>query len=242
MTARTPQRQQLIDLLTPVIASEGYDLEDLSVTAAGRRRLIRITVDADNGIDLDGVAAVSRSISAALDDDTDGGDAAFAGPYVLEVSSPGVDRPLTEPRRWRRAAGRLVEFPITERAGSHRMVTGRVKALEGSDLVVDVAGTEQRFALDTVGSGRVQVEFSRPGQSVDSDSELALEDSDGLDEDLDDDSDGDQLDDDSDDLDDDSDLNFDEDDEPRPVGGLSAASDAESADHGDAARARHKEA
>ena len=228
MTARTPQRQQLIDLLTPVIAAEGYDLEDLSVTAAGRRSLIRITVDADNGIDLDGVAAVSRSISTALDDDTDGGDAAFAGPYVLEVSSPGVDRPLTEPRHWRRAAGRLVEFPVTERAGSHRVVTGRVKALEGSDLVVDVAGTEQRFALDTVGSGRVQVEFSRPGQSVDSDSELALDDSDsdGLD----------------DDLDDDSDLNFDEDDEPRPVGGLSAASDAEPADHSDAARARHKEA
>ncbi len=243
MTARTPQRQQLIDLLTPVIAAEGYDLEDLSVTAAGRRSLIRITVDADNGIDLDGVAAVSRSISTALDDDTDGGDAAFAGPYVLEVSSPGVDRPLTEPRHWRRAAGRLVEFPVTERAGSHRVVTGRVKALEGSDLVVDVAGTEQRFALDTVGSGRVQVEFSRPGQqSVDSDGELALVDSDGLDDDLDDDSDGDQLDEDSDDLDDDSDLNFDEDDEPRPVGGLSAASDAEPADHSDAARARHKEA
>ncbi|MDT0259983.1 ribosome maturation factor RimP [Jatrophihabitans lederbergiae] len=147
---------------------------------------------------------------------------------MLEVSSPGVDRPLIEPRHWRRAAGRLVEFSVTERAGSHRVVTGRVKALEGSDLVVDVAGTEQRFALDTVGSGRVQVEFSRPGQSVDSDSELALDDSDsdGLD----------------DDLDDDSDLNFDEDDEPRPVGGLSAASDAESADHSDAARARHKEA
>lgn len=228
MTARTPQRQQLIDLLTPVIASEGYDLEDLSVTAAGRRSLIRITVDADNGIDLDGVAAVARSISATLDDDTDGGDAAFAGPYVLEVSSPGVDRPLTEARHWRRAAGRLVEFPVTERAGSQRVVTGRVKALEGSDLVVDVAGTQQRFALDTVGPGRVEVEFSRPGQqTVDSDSDS--------------DSNGDRLDDDSDDLDDDSDLNFDE-DEPRPVGGLSVASDAESADHSDAARARHKEA
>lgn len=171
MTARTPQRQQLLDLLTPVIASEGYDLEDLSVTAAGRRSLIRITVDADNGIDLDGVATVSRSISAALDDHTDGSDAAFAGPYVLEVSSPGVDRPLTQARHWRRAVGRLVEFAVTEKA-VERLITGRITALDGSELVVDVAGSERRFALESVGAGRVQVEFSRPGQfPLDADTE-----------------------------------------------------------------------
>ncbi len=98
-----PARADLLDLLAPVVAAAGYDLEDVTVTAAGRRSLVRVIVDADEGVDLDGVADVSRAVSNALDD----GDA-FAGPFVLEVSSPGVDRPLTEPRHWRRARGRLV--------------------------------------------------------------------------------------------------------------------------------------
>src|SRR3954452_22994387 len=87
MTARSPQRQQLQDLLDPVVSAAGYELVDLSVSSAGRRSLVRVTVDGDEGIDLDGVAEVSRAISAAMDSE----DGAFAGPYVLEVSSPGVD-------------------------------------------------------------------------------------------------------------------------------------------------------
>ena len=96
-----------------MIIAEGYDLEDLSVTAAGRRSLIRVTVDGDDGIDLDGVAdGVARGLRRAGRRRAGRG-AAFAGPYVLEVSSPGVDRPLTEPRHWRRALGRLVTVPST---------------------------------------------------------------------------------------------------------------------------------
>ena len=101
-------REHLLDVLAPVVAATGYDLEDVTVTSAGRRSLVRVIVDADGGVDLDAVAEVSRVVSEALDGDADGG-AAFAGPYVLEVSSPGVDRPLTEPRHWRRAIGRLVQ-------------------------------------------------------------------------------------------------------------------------------------
>src|SRR3954447_12688641 len=93
MTAQSPQRQQLQQLLDPVVSSAGYELVDLSVSSAGRRSLLRVTVDGEDGIDLDGVAVVSRAISTAMDSD----DGAFTGPYVLEVSSPGVDRPLTEP-------------------------------------------------------------------------------------------------------------------------------------------------
>src|SRR5690349_2133827 len=107
MTARSPQRHQLETLLRPVVTAQGYDLEEVSVAAAGRRSLIRITVDGEDGIDLDGIATVSRVVSDALDAAEQDGPA-FAGPYVLEVSSPGVDRPLTEPRHWRRALGRLV--------------------------------------------------------------------------------------------------------------------------------------
>jgi ribosome maturation factor RimP len=155
MTARTPQRQQLIDLLGPVITSQGYDLEDLSVTAAGRRSLIRVIVDGDGGIDMDGVADVARAISNRLDDDS-AGTPAFAGPYVLEVSSPGVDRPLTSERHWRRATGRLV---ATTAAGEP--ITGRVLAADTATVTLDIDGVAREFRLDDLGPGRVQIEFSR---------------------------------------------------------------------------------
>ncbi|MCW2539034.1 MAG: ribosome maturation protein RimP [Frankiales bacterium] len=154
MTARTPQRQQLIDLLGPVISSQGYDLEDVSVAAAGRRSVIRVIVDGDDGIDLDAVATVARAVSEVLDDEEDG--AVFTGPFVLEVSSPGVDRPLSEPRHWRRAAGRLV----TTRIGDVE-VTGRVGSTDerGVRLLVDEVARDVPW--DELGTGRVQVEFAR---------------------------------------------------------------------------------
>ena len=114
MTARSPQRHQLVTCSSRWSPPQGYDLEEVSVTAAGRRSLIRVTVDGDDGIDLDGIATVSRAVSEALDAAEQDGPA-FAGPYVLEVSSPGVDRPLTEPRHWRRALGRLVTVPVGRR-------------------------------------------------------------------------------------------------------------------------------
>lgn len=184
MTARTPQRQHLLDLLAPVIASCGYDLDDVTVTAAGRRSLIRVTVDGDNGIDLDAVAEISRAVSELLDE-AEGG--AFAGPYVLEVSSPGVDRPLTEPRHWRRAVGRLVTVAVGEDT-----ITGRV--VSGGDLVaLDVDGTVKSWPFEALGKGKVQVEFNHKadlpgGGAIDDDFE---EDFDDLDEDLDEDFDGD---------------------------------------------------
>ena len=91
-------------LLAPVVEGLGLDLEDVEVTAAGRRRRVCVVVDRDGGIDLDAVADVSKSVSDVLD----ASDALGSAPYVLEVTSPGVDRPLTQPRHWRRARGRLV--------------------------------------------------------------------------------------------------------------------------------------
>ncbi len=153
----TGARQHLLDLLGPIVAGAGYDLDDVTVTAAGRRSLIRVSVDADGGIDLDAVAAVSRVVSDALDADADGG-SAFAGPYVLEVSSPGVDRPLTEPRHWRRAVGRLVEVTVGE-----RVLTGRVRAAAEAGVTLEVDGATRDVSWSDLGKGRVQVEFNAPG-------------------------------------------------------------------------------
>lgn len=148
-------REHLVELLTPVVAATGHDLEDVTVTAAGRRSLVRVTVDTDEGVDLDAIAEVSRVVSAALDADGDGG-AEFAGPYVLEVSSPGVDRPLTEQRHWRRARGRLVQVPVGDKT-----VTGRVLDTDGAGVTLEVDGVARTVAWAELGPGKVQVEFNR---------------------------------------------------------------------------------
>lgn len=178
MTARTPQRSALIALLEPVVSGLEYDLEDVSVTAAGRRSVIRVVVDGDGGIDLDAVAEVSRAISDTLDEGADGGPA-FAGPYVLEVTSPGVDRPLTEPRHWRRALGRLVSVPVGEQT-----LTGRVTSADDIGIHLLVGDTDRSLGYSELGRGKVQVEFARPGSEPDeedSDVEAEPTDSDSAD-------------------------------------------------------------
>jgi ribosome maturation factor RimP len=154
----TAGQQAIRALLEPVVNSAGYDLEDLRVEPAGRRRLVRVIVDADGGVSLDGVAEVNQAVSAALDE----ADLMGSAPYVLEVSSPGVDRPLTEPRHWRRAAGRLVTVPLTE--GGE--LTGRVSNADDEKVVIEVGGEERAFGYDQVGRGRVQVEFRRDDQDA----------------------------------------------------------------------------
>lgn len=149
------QRRRLLELLEPVVSGAGYDLESLAVTTAGRRRLLRLVVDRDGGVDLDAVADLSHAASAALDDS----DLMDAAAYVLEVTSPGVDRPLTEPRHWRRATGRLVS--VTLRDG--RDVTGRIVDVTDDGVTLDVGGEQVHHPFAALGRGRVQVEFGRPG-------------------------------------------------------------------------------
>ena len=95
---------------SPWSTAQGLDLEDVVVTPAGKRRLLRVVVDQDGGVDLDTVAGVSTAVSATLDES----DAMGGAPYVLEVTSPGVDRPLTAPRHWRRNRDRLVKVATAE--------------------------------------------------------------------------------------------------------------------------------
>lgn len=135
-------------LVEPVVTAAGYDLEDVAVSSAGRRSVVRVVVDRDGGIDLDAVADVSRAVSEALDATNAFGDSA----YTLEVTSPGVDRPLTEPRHWRRNIGRLVEFDGTK---------GRVLEATDDGVAVEVDGDTRQIAYADLGTGKVIVEFSR---------------------------------------------------------------------------------
>jgi ribosome maturation factor RimP len=149
-----PTRERLRSLLQPVVEAAHLDLEDARVTPAGRRRLLKVVVDADGGVDLDQIALVSQSLSQVLDNS----DVMGAQPYVLEVTSPGVGRPLTEPRQWRRAASRLVNADLTE-GGS---VTGRVLEADEQSVILDVDGAPRRLSYAQVTKARVQVEFTRP--------------------------------------------------------------------------------
>ncbi len=150
----TSNRDDLLRLLAPVVAERGLDLEDVQVTPAGKRRLLRVVVDQDGGVALDSVATVSSAVAAALDDS----DVMGGSPYVLEVTSPGVDRPLTEPRHWRRAQSRLVEATLADQA----TLTGRVVDAGDDGVLLDVAGEQRMVPWPELASGRVQVEFNRP--------------------------------------------------------------------------------
>jgi ribosome maturation factor RimP len=148
---------KLAGLIEPVVTAAGLDLESVRMTVAGRRRLLRVVVDGDHGVSLDDAADVSRDVSAVLD----AADALGDVPYTLEVSSPGVDRPLTEPRHWRRARGRLVKVKVTGEGA----VEGRVLAADADGVTLGradgSAGGERRFRYAEMGAGSVQLEFGR---------------------------------------------------------------------------------
>lgn len=150
-------RDSLLHTLEPVVTACGFDLEEVVVTPAGKRRVLRVVVDKDGGVDLDDIASVSTSVSATLDESN----AMGAVPYVLEVTSPGVDRPLTLPRHWRRATERLVRVDIAG-VGDR---TGRVASADDDGVLLDIDGTAQRVAWADLGSGRVQIEFNRKATS-----------------------------------------------------------------------------
>ncbi|SCL32026.1 ribosome maturation factor RimP [Micromonospora inyonensis] len=168
------RRSRLRSVIEPVVVAAGYDLEDLSVSRAGRRHVVRVIVDGDRGVSLDAVADVSRAVSSALDAAEEASGDIVAGEYQLEVSSPGVDRPLTLPRHWRRNVGRLVRVTARvavpdQRAGEpgDRQVTGRVLDAGDERVVLDVDGERWERAYAELGPGRVQVEFSRLDEVAD---------------------------------------------------------------------------
>jgi ribosome maturation factor RimP len=174
---------RLTGWIEPVVGAAGYDLEDLVVTPAGRRSVVRVVVDRDEGVTLDDIAEVSRAVSAVLDDND--GELGRA-PYVLEVTSPGVDRPLTEPRHWRRNVGRLVVVPVGP-AGAAEQVTARIVAVDDAGVTLAVqpaakpgakrrAPVARQVSWAALGTGRVQVEFGRPGAAEDGSPADAAED------------------------------------------------------------------
>lgn len=142
--------------LVEPLGALGVDVEAVEVQKAGRRHVVRIVVDRDGGIDLDLVASVSQRASELLDVPPLADE--LPGPFVLEVTSPGVDRPLTEPRHWRRARTRLVQVTLIEGGD----VTGRVIDLPSDEeVVLQTEAGDITVSLANVQRAVVQVEFNR---------------------------------------------------------------------------------
>jgi len=157
--------QRWRELADRIATEAGFDLEDLAVVAAGRRRLVRVIIDADDGVSLDAAADLSRRLSEAFDAAEQDGEPLGAAPYTLEVTSPGIGRPLTEPRHFRRAVGRLITVTTTE----NETVTARVLGLteSGVDLLSGRDGTQLRqLRFTEIAKAKVEVDFSGPSEAV----------------------------------------------------------------------------
>ncbi|MDX2763690.1 ribosome maturation factor RimP [Streptomyces europaeiscabiei] len=155
----TTQSERLRELLEPLVRSQGLDLEEIAVDSVGRKRVLRVVVDSDEGADLDAVAEVSRALSAKLDET----DAMGQAEYTLEVGTPGAERALTEHRHYRRAVDRLVKFTLREDGE----LIARILTVDDDGLDLEVPGvkgrkaTARRLAFDEIDKARVQVEFNR---------------------------------------------------------------------------------
>jgi ribosome maturation factor RimP len=158
-SAGLPSPKKVIELLDGEFARAGYEIEDVVIDTATRPPRITVVADGDEGLDLDSIAALSRSASDVLDRiDT--------APYVLEVTSPGVDRPLTTEKHYRRARGRKVELTLSD--GS--VLSGRLgETGDGTVRLVVREGGRSNFSvrelpMDGITKAVVQVEFSPPNQ------------------------------------------------------------------------------
>ena len=138
------------------VVEAGIDVEDVSITKAGRRQLVRVIIDRDGGIDLDLVASVSHQVSEILDRPVY--ESSLGDAYVLEVTSPGTDRPLTSEAHWRRAVSRLVIADLADDTA----ITARVISVEdGIVLLQPEKGDALAVPISQLLRGNVQVEFNR---------------------------------------------------------------------------------
>ena len=143
------RKRQLIELLEPPVEALGYELVDLDVRV-GRHGLLRIYVDKDDGVNLTDCELVSRQLSAFLDVEDP-----LPGRYVLEVSSPGLDRPLRTLEHFRRFRDRRAKVRLREPRESRRMLNGRLLGIRDESIVMDVDGEIWRLQPAEIASARL---------------------------------------------------------------------------------------
>ena len=144
----------LTELLTPAVTQAGFVLEEVTVTPVGKRRLVAVVVDCeDRNPSLDEVTVVSKEVSAILDSYTQMGEM----PFTLEVTTPGIDRPLTLGRHWKKNIGRLVK--ITPKTGEKYI--GRIASVNDYAVTIEIKGKESEISFAEISRAQIEVEFNR---------------------------------------------------------------------------------
>ncbi len=153
--------EQVTQAIAPAIVAAGFYLEDVQVLSHGRRRTITCIVDGESSLNLDEVTAASKIIAEILDtatflDET---------PFTLEVTSPGVDRPLTHPRHWRKNLTRLVRITLN----NGEVVEGRIQNSDEVSVSLVTSGKVQKeVSIDFIDIKRalVEIEFNRKDSEI----------------------------------------------------------------------------
>lgn len=154
-------KDQISELITPALQQAGYFLEDINVVSPGNHRIVTVIVDGESALNLDQVTVASKLVSELVDE------ASFMGetPFTLEVTSPGIDRPLTLPRHFAKNVTRLLK--VTQSDGS--VVTGRITSNTDSDVTLSVAEKKESkeivIALADIKRAVVEIEFNRKDEN-----------------------------------------------------------------------------
>ncbi len=144
----------LIELLGPVITKAGFVLEEITVTPVGKRRLVAVVIDREeSNPSLDEVTVVSKEVSAILDNYSQMGEM----PFTLEVTTPGIDKPLVLPRHWKKNIGRLVK--ITPKQGEKYVA--RIKGFADDQVTLELKNEILVLSLNDVAKAQIEVEFNR---------------------------------------------------------------------------------
>jgi len=151
--------ERLWRVIEPYVAAEGVELDDVVVRGGGGARLVRVIVDADEALDVEHIADLSRGIGHLLDQED-----LISGSYTLEVGSPGLERELTRPRHFEKSVGREVKVKTLEPVEGERLHRGTLVAADGRGIVVDVAGQERKIGYEDVASARTVFVWERAGK------------------------------------------------------------------------------
>ncbi len=143
---------ELTLLLEPVVSTFSFDLDDIEITRSGGQKILDVTIDGDSGVNLDEVAEVSRAISEFLDNSDAMGDE----PYVLEVGTRGVNKPLTKPVHWARNVGRLVNV-----AGDAINAVGRIVDFTDPNVTLDIKGKLKTLSIADISRAHIEIEFKK---------------------------------------------------------------------------------
>jgi ribosome maturation factor RimP len=156
----------LVQLLTPVIADLGFDVEAVELTGKGKNRRLLVAIDADGGVGIDEITLVTRALGEFLElpevDSLLGKE-----PYTLEVSSRGTHRPLTAPRHWRRNVGRLVAIDPADPVHTDGRFEARIVGADDDGVDLATKNETSRWAFDDIAKAVVHIEFAKTKKKKD---------------------------------------------------------------------------